>query len=509
MKPSDATSSVEVAWNPRIAIIGAGMSGIATVVKLQKAGYSNVTVFEKSDRVGGTWRENTYPGLSCDVPSPWYSFTFELNPDWLHRYSYGPEIQAYMERTADKYGVTAVTRFNTKVTDLVYDAATWRLTTDQGQEGIFDIVISATGILHHPSVPDIPGLENFEGRQFHTACWDHSVPLEGQRFGIIGSGSTAAQIVGAITAQVKHLTLFQRTPQWMFPLRQKKYSAFWKWLLRIFPVLSKASYWFWYKLSEITFAEAVSGNERMQKLMARGCRLNLEKNVPDPELRTKLTPDHKAMCKRLILCSEFYPAISRDNASLVTEGIERIEAKGVRTKDGVLHELDVLVLATGFKASNFILPTRVVGENGQDLNSLWGGLPRAHRAMSVPGFPNFWMIEGPTGPIGNLSLTSISEMQVDYIIMCLNKMKQDQLLAMASKLDAFDRYNDAMAKAIQNTIWFTGGCQSWYMDKSGVPNLYPWLPRRFRADMRQPDFSEYRLIGNGQIQKLSTTRLLD
>lgn len=497
MKPLDATSSsVEAVWNPRIAIIGAGMSGIAAVVKLQEAGYSNLTVFEKSDQVGGTWRENTYPGLSCDVPSPWYSFTFELNPNWSHRFSYGPEIQAYMERTADKYGVTAITRFNTRVTDLIYNAPTWRLITDRGQEETFDIVISATGILHHPFIPDIPGLESFEGSRFHTACWNNEVPLEGQRFGIIGSGSTAAQIVGAITARVKHLTLFQRTPQWMYPLPQKKYSLFWKRLLRTFPILCKASYWFWYRLSEATFAKAVAGNERVHKLMERGCRRNLEKNVPNPELRAKLTPDYKAMCKRLILCSEFYPAISRDNASLVTEAIERVEAKGVRTKDGVLHELDVLVLATGFKASNFILPTRVMGENGQDLNSVWDGAPRAHRAMSVPGFPNFWMIEGPTGPIGNLALTSISEMQADYIIMCLNKMKQDRLLAMAPKPDAFDRYNEAMAEAIQSTIWFTGDCQSWYMNKFGVPNLYPWSPSRFRADMRQPDFSEYRLIGN-------------
>ncbi len=496
MKHSDSSSLDELARHPRIAIIGAGMSGIAAVIKLRKAGYRNITVFEKSGRVGGTWRENNYPGLSCDVPSPWYSFSFEPNPDWSHRYAYGPEIQAYMERTAEKYGVMAVTRFNTRVTDLVYEAPTWRLTTEQGEAEVFDIVISATGILHHPSVPDIPGLESFEGSMFHTARWDHGVALEGQRVGIIGSGSTAVQIVGAITAQVKHLTLFQRTPQWMFPLWQKKYSASWKWLLRTFPVLNKAAYWFWYKFSEVTFAEAVGGNQRAQRLLERGCRRNLERNVADPELRARLTPDYKAMCKRLILSSDFYPAISRDNAALVTEGIECIEAQGVRTQDGVLHELDVLVLATGFNAANFILPTRVVGENALELSAFWNGLPRAHRAMSIPGFPNFWMIEGPTGPIGNLSLTSISEMQIDYIIMCLDKMKRDRLLAMAPKREAFERYNQAMAEAVQSTIWFTGGCQSWYMDKSGMPNLYPWRPRRYCADMRQPDFSEYRLIGD-------------
>lgn len=479
---------------PRIALIGAGMSGIAAVVKLRKAGYRDITVYEKGDRVGGTWRENTYPGLSCDVPSHWYSYTFEPNTDWTHRYSYGPEIQAYMEHTADKHGVTDCCQFNTEVTDLLYEAPSWRLITGSGQQEIYDIVISATGILHHPSVPDIPGLESFEGAKFHTARWDHSVPLEGKRYGVIGTGSTSAQIVGAITPIVKHLTLFQRTAQWMFPLPQKKYSAAWRWLLRTFPSLCRASYWFWYRALEWTFAEATVGNKYMHRLTAWGCRRNLEKNVPDPELREKLTPDYKAMCKRLILCSDFYPAISRDNAALVTEGIDSIEPRGVRTTDGKLHELDVLVLATGFKVSNFILPTRVVGEGGRNLNAVWNGVPHAHRAMSIPGFPNFWMLEGPTGPVGNISLTSISENQIDYLIQCLDKMKQDGLLALAPKQEAFEVFNQAMAEAIKNTIWFTGGCQSWYLDKNGIPNLYPWSPRRFRKEMQRPDFSEYRLI---------------
>lgn len=496
MNTAEKSGWAKQARNPRIAIIGAGMSGIAAVVKLRRAGYSDVTVFEKADRVGGTWRENTYPGLSCDVPSHWYSFTFEPNPDWTHRFSYGPEIQAYMEKTAEKHGVTQVCRFNTAVTELVYDAPVWRLTTADGDTETYDIVISATGILHHPSVPNIPGLEDFAGAKFHSARWDHSVPLQDKRVGIIGTGSTSAQIVGAITSEVKHLSLFQRTAQWMYPLPQKEYSAFWKLLLRTFPILPRAAYMFWYKALEWTFAEATIGNKFMQGLVSKICRRTLEKQVKDPELRAKLTPDYQAMCKRLILCSDFYPAITRDNASLVTEGIDRIEANGVRTRDGQLHELDVLVLATGFDVSRFVLPTRVIGENGQNLEQLWDGTPHAHRAMSIPGFPNFWMIEGPTGPVGNLSLISISEVQVDYLIQCLNKMKQDELLAIAPKQQAFARYNEAMGKAVRNTVWFTGGCQSWYLDKNGIPNLYPWAPKRFRAEMRQPDFSEYRLMAS-------------
>ncbi len=478
---------------PRIAIVGAGMSGIAAVVKLRKAGYMDLTVFEKEGRVGGTWRENRYPGLSCDIPSYFYQFSFEPNPDWTHRFSYGPEIQAYMQRTADKYGVTPLVRFNTPVDELRYEAPVWHLTAG-GKTEVFDVVVAATGVLHHPSVPEIPGLEDFAGEKFHTARWQDDLDLSGKKVGIIGTGSTSAQIVGAITEQVEKLSLFQRTAQWMHPLWQKEYGPVWKFLLRHIPGLSKLAYWGVLQSIEQSFVRATLGNKLVLAYVAWACRRNLEKNVADPELRAKLTPDYKAACKRLIFCSSFYPAISRDNADLVTEGIERVEAKGIRTRDGQLHELDVLVLATGFKVSNFILPTRVIGEGGQELGGRWDGTPRAHRAMSIPGFPNFWMLEGPTGPVGNISLIMVSEYQVDYLISSLNKMKRDGLAAMAPKQSAFETYNQAMAEAVRHTIWFTGGCQSWYLDKEGVPNIYPWTPARYRREMRNPDFNEYRLM---------------
>lgn len=479
---------------PRIAIIGAGMSGICAVIKLRKAGYADLTVYEKADKIGGTWRENTYPGLSCDVPSHWYSFSFEPNPYWSHRFSYGPEIQAYMENVASKYDVMGVVNLNTRVTELTYEGPTWRLKTDTGLDEVFDIVFSATGILRVPAIPDIPGLESFGGAKFHTARWDHSVSLEGKRVGIIGTGSTASQIIGAIAEKVAHLTVFQRTAQWMAPMPQKKYSKRSQRLLKTFPFIQRALSFYYFKFMEWTFAEATIGNKGMQKRVSDACLRNLEKNVPDLELRAKLTPDYQAACKRLVLSSDFYPAMCRDNVELVTEDIARIETAGVRTSDEALHELDVLVIATGFDVSAFILPTRVLGENGIDLDAFWDGAPRAHRAMSFPGFPNFWMIEGPTGPVGNLSLIFVTETQLDYMIQCLDKMKRDRLAAIAPRSEAFDVYNAAMAVAVKDTIWITGGCQSWYFDKTGMPNLYPWAPRRWAREMKRPDFSEYRLI---------------
>ncbi len=479
---------------PRIAIVGAGMSGIAAVVKLEKAGYTDLTVYEKSNKVGGTWRENTYPGLSCDVPSRWYSFSFALKADWSHRYSYGPDIQSYMETVARDFGVTEKVKFNTAVTDLRYEAPCWHLTTSSGEHEQFDIVISATGILHQPVYPDIEGLDSFAGDAFHSARWDHSVDLTGKRVGVIGTGSTACQIVGAIADQVSEMSVFQRTPHWISPLPQKAYSKTWNQFLSAFPFMQRFIYHWYFQLLVRTFSAATVGNKRMQRWMTRVCLQHLEDCVPDPELRAKLTPDYEATCKRMIFCSDYYPALSRPHSELVTDAIANIEPNGVRTVDGKLREFDALVLATGFNATAFILPTRVTGENGVDLEHSWDGAPRAHRAVAMPGFPNFWMLEGPTGPVGNLSLIAISEHQTDYIISMLDRMKADGLAAIAASQSAYDEYNAAMREAIKSTTWVTGGCKSWYIDKSGVPNLYPWLPVRYLKEMHNPVYTEYRLI---------------
>jgi cyclohexanone monooxygenase len=478
---------------PRIAIVGAGLSGIGAVIALRKAGYSDLTVYEKAERIGGTWRDNRYPGLSCDVPSYWYSYSFEPNADWSHRFSYGPEILKYIDHVAEKYDLMSATRLNSPVTELTYLGPKWRLKAEGHDTQIFDFVISATGILHHPAYPDIAGLDSFKGAMFHTTRWDDSVALEGKRVGIIGTGSTSAQIVGEITKKVGHMTVFQRTPHWVAPLPQKEYGPIWKTILRTFPALHLFLVWFYKRLMLTTFAKATIGDVKEQQKIQQACLNMLEKTVPDPELRAKLTPDYKATCKRLIFCSDFYPAISRDNAELVTAGITAIEPDGVRTEDGRLHELDVLVLATGFKVSEFILPTKVYGENNLELSKQWDGAPRAHRAMTIPGFPNFWMLEGPTGPVGNLSLISITENQIAYMIQCLDKMKAEKAASIEVKSEAFESLNREMAEAVRTTTWATGGCTSWYIDKTGIPNLYPWHPSRFYKEMEQVDFSEYKL----------------
>jgi cyclohexanone monooxygenase len=479
---------------PRIAIIGAGFSGIASIIKLREAGYTDVTCFERADQLGGTWRDNTYPGLSCDVPSHWYSYSFELNPKWTHRFSYGPEIRAYQDMVAEKYGVKDAIEFSNGVIDLTYLGPQWKIRSERGGDEIFDFVIAATGVLVNPSYPDIPGLDSFTGEIFHSARWDHAADLAGKRVGIIGTGSTSAQIVGAIADKVGHLDVYQRTPHWISPLPQAKYSKAWQLTLKLVPGLQRYIRSRMRRLMEATFGEATMGNEKMQRRVEQRCLDHLHRQVPDPELRAKLTPDYKATCKRLILCSDYYPALMKDHVDLVTEDIAGIESGGLRTQDGELHELDVLILATGFRFNDFILPTEVYGENGQSLRDFWNELPRAHRAMTFPGFPNFFMLEGPTGVFGNTSVIDISELQVGYVISCLNKLRSDGLSAIAPKREAYDAYNADMAKAIPTTTWATGGCDSWYLDKSGQPNIYPFAPETYRQDMRNPEFAEYRLM---------------
>jgi len=479
---------------PHIAVIGAGFSGMGAIIKLREAGYTDIACFEQAAQLGGTWRDNTYPGLSCDIPSHWYSYSFEPNPDWSHRFSYGPEIWAYQEQVAEKHRLKEVIQFGNGVTELRYLGPQWLLCSQRGGEELFDFVVAATGVLVHPAYPAIPGLDTFSGDMFHSARWDHSVDLAGKRVGIIGTGSTACQIVGAIASDVAHLDVYQRTPHWLHPMPQATYSSFWKACLRTFPGLQRFIRNRMRAHIEGTFGEATLGVQRMQQKIEKRCMKHLNKQVPDPELRAKLTPDFRATCKRLILCSDYYPALMRDNVELVTQGIEAIEPQGLRTSDGELHAHDVLVLATGFRVDDFILPTEVYGENGRSLREFWSGLPRAHRAMTFPGFPNFWMLEGPTGVFGNTSLIDATEHQLGYLILCLNKLRDDGLAAIAPREQAYEDYNASMVAPMATTTWATGGCDSWYLDKTGKPNIYPWAPEVYRREMQAVDFSEYRLM---------------
>jgi len=474
----------------RFAVIGAGMAGILGAIKLGEAGYTNFTVYEKGDQVGGTWRENTYPGLACDVPSHLYSYSFALTPDWSHRFSPGPEIRSYFERVAREHDVLPHVRFGDEVTSCTFTNGKWVLTTATGHRDEVDVVIAATGVLHQPKYPDIEGLSSFAGAMFHSARWDHRAPLDGARVGIIGTGSTAVQITSALVSRVARLSLFQRTAQWIMPQENPEYSDEERGAFRNDPTQLAALH---HQLADMfgIFANAVVDSESPEiKMIEDACLANLENSVRDPELKERLRPTYRAACKRLIISPDFYEAIQQPNAELVTEPIERVEPAGVRTRDGELHELDVLVLATGFKADAFMRPMHVTGRNGQTLDQAWAKRPNAYLSISIPDFPNFFMLNGPNGPVGNFSLIEVAEIQFAYVLQLVERLQRGACREISASRAAMEEFEAARTEAARKTVWVTG-CRSWYLDDRGIPAVWPWSFERFRTEMREPVLTNF------------------
>ena len=477
----------------RLAVIGAGMAGILSAIKLKQAGLVDFTVYEKADRVGGTWRENTYPGLSCDVPSHLYSYSFALNPDWSHLYSPGEEIEAYFERVAVDHDVLSHIRFGDEVVSCTFSDGHWLLTTAAGVTDHVDVVIAATGVLHHPKYPDIAGLDSFDGALFHSARWDHDVTLDGARLGVIGTGSTAMQIVAATVDRVDTLTLFQRTAQWVMPAVNPAYSPEEQKAFRADSGLMENVRHSVAELFDHFSDGIVRADSPEMKMIETFCLDNLEKSVTDPVLRERLRPDYRAACKRLIVSTNFYDAIQKPNAVLVTDGIEAVEGAGVRTADGWLHPLDVLVLATGFQVDAFVRPVKVVGRHGADLDRVWADRPQAYLSISVPDFPNFFMLNGPNGPVGNFSLVEVAELQLGYILQLVERLGSGEIREISATEKAMSELEAARVEAAATTIWSTG-CHSWYLDDRGIPAVWPWPFSQFRTEMAEPKWGAYEIL---------------
>ena len=477
----------------RFVIVGAGMAGVLSAIKLREAGFTDITVYEKADRLGGTWRENTYPGIACDVPSHLYTYTFAPNPEWSHAFPPGPEVLTYFESVARRHGVDALIRYGREVRRLEHDGSRWRIEVCTGERDEADVVIAATGVLHHPRYPDIEGLDEFGGSMFHSSRWDHSAPLAGARVGVIGTGSSAVQIVGAVTAVVGELHLFQRTPQWILPVQnppvddavRARYRADPSALTQLRAELNTNFIQ--------SFANAVvdADSPALKNLEQLACA-NLNDSVTDPVLRERLRPDYRAGCKRLIISPNFYDAIQRPNAHLVTERVSRVEAEGVRTADGALHCLDTLVLATGFRVDRFLRPIEVVGRKGVRLDDVWGRRPFAYLSVSVPDFPNLFMLNGPNGPVGNFSLIDVAEAQFSYVMQLIDLLRAGECRQINASHQATTRFEAERVKAAQKTVWVTG-CRSWYLDDRGVPVAWPWSFTRSEEVMRRPVLDDYEL----------------
>jgi len=473
---------------PSVCIVGAGMSGMLMAIKLLKRGHTNFQIYEKSYKVGGTWRENRYPGVACDVASFYYCYGFEPNPNWTHRFSPGPEIQQYFEKVAQKYNLDQYIKYHTEVTSAEFREGQWHIETDQGEQSAYDIFVAATGPLNQKKYPDIEGLKSFEGACFHTADWDDDYDLSGKKVAIIGSGSSGVQAAAPIAEQAESLTVFMRTPQWIIGSPNPAYGKLAIWLKHKLPVLGNMTRKLYEWVGE-QFGRAALYPGMRRKFVEKACEMTLN-TIKDPVLREKVRPQDRAMCRRMIMSSTYYEALQKDNVEVVREGIACIAPEGVQTQDGRLHQLDLIVLATGFYPNVWNV-NRVVGEHGKTLEEVWNDdKVRTYRSIAMPGFPNYFMLIGPNSPITNLSLVDIAEIGVDFVLRCMDKIEAGELSNMAPTEAAAEDFNNELVSSFDGTIWVTG-CNSWYMDDDGIPQTWPWEPSRFRKELREPQMEHF------------------
>jgi cation diffusion facilitator CzcD-associated flavoprotein CzcO len=477
---------------PSIAVVGGGFAGVGAVVMLARAGYHDVTVFERGERVGGVWHHNTYPGAACDVPSHLYEYSFAPNPRWSRRYAPQDEIQAYLEDTARAYGVFDRIRTGTEVQSASWDEerAKWVLQTTAGEHEA-DVLLTACGQLSVPSVPPLPELDSFEGPEFHTAQWRHDVDLNGKRVAVIGTGCSAIQVVPAIQPNAQSVTVYQRSPGWTIPKMDYAYSERAKRLFERFPVLQRLDRAAVFGFMELG-AAAMTNRRWLLAPFRALARWNITRTIKDPELLAKVTPADEVGCKRIMLTDEWYPTLLKPNVELVTDRIAEITPSGVRTADGVERPADVVVLATGFRTHGFVAPMEISGANGQTLAQAWGDVPRAYLGMSVPGFPNLFLLYGPNTNGGTGSVIYTIEANVNHVIGALRELERAQARRIelsAARLEAFDR---ELRAALARSVWHTG-CTSWYVDENGNdPNQWPWLwsTYRKRAERIEPGVYE-------------------
>lgn len=457
-----------------IVIIGAGFAGIGMGIQLKKAGIESFTIFERADEVGGTWRDNTYPGAACDVPSHAYSLSFEQKPDWSRKFSPSSEIQEYLVGIVDKWHLRDHMEFGVEIEEARFDedAGVWSLRRSDGKTATARVVLSAVGGLVDPKLPDIPGIERFRGKTFHTARWDHEYDLEGKKVAVIGTGASAVQVVPSIAPTVDHLTVFQRTPAWVVPKFDAEYSEEAKERFRRFPLLLQLSRAFKYWMSEL-FGPIIYLNA--PRLSARGERMSLRHlhaQVKDPVLREKLTPHFQFGCKRMLISDDYWATFERENVDLECTAIQSIEANGIRTEDGTLHEFDAIVFATGFDLGLATAPFPIYGREGRALADDWKDGAVAYKGVSVSGFPNWFILMGPnTGP-GHTSVLVFTEAQIRHAIGAIKTIRDKGLRYVEVKKQTQDAYNDRIQARMPHMVW--GNCNSWYLNDDGTNHsLYP------------------------------------
>ena len=474
-----------------VAIVGTGFAGIAMGLRLLEAGRRDFVILERADGIGGTWRDNHYPGAACDVPSHLYSLASEPNPEWSRAYASQEEILAYLERCVRQRGLTPHVRLRSGVAAAAYDeqAAHWRLTLDDGRTLLAQHLVAGCGGLSRPSVPGLPGLARFRGATFHSARWDHRVPLDGRRVAVVGTGASAIQIVPALAPRVQSLAVYQRTPPWILPKDDRAFTALERAVFRRAPAVQRLARALVYARLERR-ALAFIGYPRLMALGERWARAHLRRSVPDPALRAKLTPRYTMGCKRVLLSNDYYPAVSQPHVEVVTSPITSVTEDGIASEDGV-RPFDAIVLATGFQAAEAGPPFPVRGRGGVSLEDTWRDGPEAYLGTTVHGFPNLYFIVGPNTGLGNNSMVFMIESQVAYIHSALEYLERRGLAACEVQASAQASFNDELARRFPGTVW-ASGCSSWYQTRTGRnTTLWPGTTLEFRYRTRTFDAERY------------------
>jgi len=474
-------------------IVGAGFSGLCAGIQLKKAGIEDFVILEKADGVGGTWRDNTYPGAACDIPSHLYSYSFEPNPTWSRAYGGQAEILAYLEHCATKYGVRPNIRFGSRVTGASYDetTATWTVRTHAGETYVARTLVLGNGALHIPSIPELPGAKTFAGTAFHSARWDHRHDLAGKKVAVVGTGASSIQFVPQIAPVVDKLHVFQRTPAWIVPKADRPIGEREKWMLEHVPGahwLRRTGLYWLFESRVLGFAFAPKVNQLAERLVLK----HLAHQVPDPKLRAQLTPSYRMGCKRVLISNDYYPALCRENVDLVTEGIAGIEPTGIRTTDGVLHECDTIIYGTGFKVVDYVASMKIVGRGGAELSDVWAteGV-RNYLGITVSGFPNLFLLMGPNTGLGHNSMIFMIEAQTAYVVDGIRQMRAQALASIEVRPAVEQAFRTELKGKLADTVW-TSGCNSWYQAPDGDVLLWPGFTFDYWRRTRQVRLDEFR-----------------
>ena len=476
-----------------VLVVGTGFAGLGTAIRLRQGGRSDFLVIERGPDVGGTWRDNRYPGCACDVPSALYSFSFAPNPDWTRAFSPQPEIEAYLQRVARESGVLPHIRFDTELLDASWDdaAATWEVRTTRGTV-VADVLVLGTGGLSEPSVPALPGLERFTGTTFHSAGWRYDHDLTGRRVAVVGTGASAIQFVPHVQERAAHLTLFQRTAPWVLPRRDRAISRFERRIYRALPVVQRLSRAGIYAGRE-SWLLGFTVQPALMKLAERVARRLLAEQVPDPALRAKLTPRYRLGCKRVLLSNDYYPALSQPNVDVVTSGVAEVRERSVVDRSGVEHEVDTIIFGTGFLVSNPPIAGRITGAHGRTLSEVWAstGMTAFH-GTTVAGFPNLFFLVGPNTGLGHTSIVYMIESQIAYVLDALAQMSARGLAVVEARQDLQEAWNARLQQELKGTVWNAGGCSSWYLDATGRnTTLWPTFTLPFRRRLSRFDVAQY------------------